>query len=219
LASKGDDSFYRVSLYLWRYSTSNHYFNPLDELKHASKEYDRKLAESQYEMISTINISSKKYTHVPNVTITPTTIQIKPLKFCQTNRVIREVDQFGPSTNFALVDLREENGRDLQAYDFKGLRTLLMKYLDKNGGFEIGKNRWYKYLHHSQSQLREKQFWFYHEENGFKTLEQAYKWMGNYETIVIPQAKFLLVDDVKTEDSKFNFTDGCGTISPSLCNE
>ena len=50
-------------------------------------------------------------------------------------------------------------------------------------GFDLGSTRrTYRYLHHSQSQLKDKQFWFYHydEQTNF-SFEEAYAWMGDFQ--------------------------------------
>ncbi len=50
-------------------------------------------------------------------------------------------------------------------------------------GFDLGiKGRTYRYLHHSQSQLKDKQFWFYHhnDETNF-SFEDAFAWMGDFQ--------------------------------------
>jgi RNA-dependent RNA polymerase len=105
------------------------------------------------------------------------------LKLCRTNRVLRATEQFGkPVEHFILVDVRDENGKPIQSYHFGHLRQQLLDYLTK--GFTLmGDDRQYKYLHHSQSQLRQRQFWFYHYEENSKNLSftDAYKWMGNFD--------------------------------------
>jgi RNA-dependent RNA polymerase len=44
-------------------------------------------------------------------------------------------------------------------------------------------DREYQYLHHSQSQLRERQFWFYHHDRKLPNLSfsDAYLWMGKFD--------------------------------------
>jgi RNA-dependent RNA polymerase len=47
----------------------------------------------------------------------------------------------------------------------------------------MGDGRKYEYLHHSQSQLRARQFWFYHHDKEQPNLSstEAYRWMGNFD--------------------------------------
>jgi RNA-dependent RNA polymerase len=50
-------------------------------------------------------------------------------------------------------------------------------------GFDLGmKGRTYRYLHHSQSQLKDKQFWFYyHDDERNFSFEDAFAWMGDFQ--------------------------------------
>lgn len=50
-------------------------------------------------------------------------------------------------------------------------------------GFDLGKKgRTYRYLHHSQSQLKDKQFWFYYHDNQVNfSFDDAFKWMGDFQ--------------------------------------
>lgn len=50
-------------------------------------------------------------------------------------------------------------------------------------GFDLGiKGRTYRYLHHSQSQLKDKQFWFYHHNSQTNfSFEEAFAWMGDFQ--------------------------------------
>ncbi len=59
----------------------------------------------------------RHYAYVPSVTLTPTTICVKPFKLVKTNRVLREA-KFGGNLMFALVDVKDENGTtDLFPHD------------------------------------------------------------------------------------------------------
>ena len=50
-------------------------------------------------------------------------------------------------------------------------------------GFDLGrKGRTYRYLHHSQSQLKDKQFWFYYHDGQTNfSFEDAFDWMGDFQ--------------------------------------
>lgn len=85
------------------------------------------------------------------------------------------------------MEIREEDGGVLYPTDFRQIRWKLKQLLVD--GFSIVQNRIYKYLHHSQSQLKEKQFWFYHHlsTNNFNetinlSFDDAYLWMGNFDS-------------------------------------
>ena len=126
------------------------------------------------------NQSTLSTAYIPSVVLTPTTIKIRPLKLCKLNRVLRE-KRFGGVLNFALVELRDEAQRLLFPTVFRALKAQILHYLTK--GFYLTARRQYKYLHHSQSQVKCKQFWFYYhdKENGYLSHEDAYIWMGNFD--------------------------------------
>jgi hypothetical protein len=188
-----DELFYRVCVYLSRIFSLKPFVNICDELDHAINESKRKRSDSAYGLISKIEIQEGNEAYIPSVTLTPTTIRIKPLKLCRTNRVLRAQEQFGKALySFVLVDISDENGRDLQSFHFRDLRSLLLEYLTE--GFKMmDDDREYRYLHHSQSQLRERQFWFYHHTAYDKgpskrnhSFEKAYEWMGTFDEIKNP---------------------------------
>jgi hypothetical protein len=178
-----DELFYRVCVYLSRIFSLKPFLNINQELEHAIDESKRKRDQSAYGLVRKLDFQGDNEVYVPSVTITPTTIRVKPLKLCRTNRVLRATKEFGkPVEHFVLVDVRDENGRDIQSYHFRHLRLRLLDYLKK--GFTLmDDNRQYQYLHHSQSQLRERQFWFYHHEpNGINlSFSEAYAWMGKFD--------------------------------------
>jgi hypothetical protein len=183
-----DELFYRVCVYLSRILALKPFININEELNHAVTESKRKRSESAYGLVSKIESDDENEAYIPSVTLTPTTIRIKPLKLCRTNRVLRATEQFGTALyHFVLVDIRDENNRPLASFHFHDLRSLLLDYL-KVGFTLMGNDREYQYLHHSQSQLRARQFWFYHhDENSLnKSFPDAYKWMGNFESELNP---------------------------------
>ncbi len=178
-----DELFYRVCVYLSRIFSLKPFLDINEELQHAITESKRKRDHAAYGLIRKIDVQADNEAYIPSVTLTPTTIRIKPLKLCRTNRVLRATEQFGKALeHFILVDVRDENSRDLQSFHFRDLRELLLNYLKK--GFTLmDDDREYKYLHHSQSQLRERQFWFYHHNRDDSNLSfsEAYLWMGNFD--------------------------------------
>jgi hypothetical protein len=114
------------------------------------------------------------FAYVPSIRITPTTIQIQPLKLVKLHRVIRERN-FNDPMSFALVEIRDEANRALYARDFRSLRAKFHKILTK--GIRINRST-YQYLHHSMSQVKEKQFWFL--DNRY-SLDDVLSWMGNFD--------------------------------------
>jgi hypothetical protein len=177
-----DDLFYRVCVYLWRLFTLEPFVNLSNKLHDAVTESKRKRDDAAFGLINSLKSQNNTETYVPSVTLTPTTIRIKPLKLCRTNRVLRATSEFGEALDhFVLVEIRDENGQPLQSFHFQDLRDHFLDYL-KKGFTLIDNNRYYCYLHHSQSQLRARQFWFYHHEPGVNlSFEEAYKWMGDFD--------------------------------------
>ena len=178
-----DELFYRVCVYLSRICSLRPFLDLNHELQHAIAESKRKRDQSAYGLVRKLDFDGDNEVYVPSVTLTPTTIRVKPLKLCRTNRVLRATQQFGSAIeHFVLVDLCDENGRALQSFHFRDLRSVLLKYLQK--GFTLmNDGREYRYLHHSQSQLRARQFWFYHHEldgSNF-SFDAAYSWMGQFD--------------------------------------
>lgn len=96
----------------------------------------------------------------------------------------------------SLVEIRDEDGGVLYPLDFRQIRWKLKQLL--TDGLTIVPNRIYRYLHHSQSQLKQKQFWFYHhqlssndaKDCGNLSFDEAYRWMGDFdgERVVAKQA-------------------------------
>ena len=190
---KADEWFYLTCVYLSRIFSRKPFADVNTELIQAIAALKQKEDNCSYNLTSSLESDDQNWVYVPSVTITPTTIRVKPLKYCRTNRVLRAKRLGGekrllfgkPIDSFLLVDIRDESGRPLPSYHFHGLRTQLLDYLE--GGVALmGHNRVFKYLHHSQSQLRERQFWFYHHQDVPNTVarnlsfDEAYTWMGDF---------------------------------------
>lgn len=178
--SKNDDRFYHLCLYLHRRALE-YFFLDLDkEILTGIEEYMNKYKHLKQNKPkeSESSIQSPSTAYIPSVVITPTTIKIRPLKLCKLNRVLRE-EKFGGIQNFALIELRDEAQCLLFATEFRSLKEQILRYLTE--GIDITSHRQYKYLHHSQSQVKCKQFWFYHHDGTNLTHEAAYIWMGNFD--------------------------------------
>ncbi|CAF3626328.1 unnamed protein product [Adineta steineri] len=236
LAGDDDDKFYRLCLYLFRRSTEYHFLNLHNELKEADSEYTIQLDQCNVLKVKMAKILSPpriNFAYVPSIRVTPTTIQIQPLKLVKLHRVIRE-QSFNDPMSFALVEIRDEANRPLYARDFRSLRDKFKQIL--TDGIQINKSV-YCYLHHSMSQVKEKQFWFL--DNRY-SLENILSWMGNFDnerivakhaarmaqcftstepSIRIPAELVKYIPDVKTNDKQYCFTDGVGTISKALCQK
>ena len=177
-----DDRFYWLCLYLHR-RLSEYIFLDLDqEIRIGIDEYDSKYKrfKEKHLAMQPFNKTSKGTAYIPSIILTPTVIFIRPLKLCRLNRVLRE-KRFGGCLNFALVELRDEAQRLLFPTAYRSLQAQIKTYLTE--GFPITLGRQFKYLHHSQSQVKSKQFWFYHhdQENNHLSHSDAYVWMGNFD--------------------------------------
>ncbi|CAF3194281.1 unnamed protein product [Rotaria sp. Silwood2] len=223
-----DDFIYYIFERLRRLTISleNYFLKILHELPTIRKNYyDLYLDSTFYEM----DMAWKNYVRIPWFCFTPTRLIIKPFKFMRSNRVFRYISNV--SQSMAFVEFRDDTG---SAYLSKELVSFLKHYLEN--GFWFG-GRHYIYLHHAQSQVRQKQFYFYCEQEGKMTREALENWMGNFEherlpakntarrtqpfsstdaTISIDKNIVDSIPDLKTIDGKYNFTDGVGQISSEL---
>jgi RNA-dependent RNA polymerase len=111
---------------------------------------------------------------VPSVRVTPTTIQVQPLRLVKLHRVLREKN-FNDPLCYALVEIRDEANKPLYGQDFQSLKKRFQSIL--TDGIKIGQQS-YRYLHHSMSQVKERQFWFI---DSTYPLENVLAWMGNFD--------------------------------------
>lgn len=170
--------FYRICVYLIRILQSRPFLNMTETLDKFVREFDRKKKASSYGIDDILCTDDLDWQYIPSVTITPTVLRVNPLKLCRTNRVLRDPFFGSALYNFALVDIREENGQQLLACNFEDLQCFLLDYL--KCGFYLGNQRCqYCYLHHTQSQLRQKQFWFYYNDKR-KDEKTIYDHLGDF---------------------------------------
>ncbi|CAF0817509.1 unnamed protein product [Rotaria sordida] len=207
-------------------SSENYFLQLLHELPTIRNNYyDSYLQSTFYQM----DMVWTKYVRIPWFCFTPTRLIIKPFKFMRSNRVFRYISNVTQSMGF--VEFRDDTG---SASLSKELVPFLQHYLQNGFWFA---DRHYIYLHHAQSQIRQKQFYFYCEHEGNMTREALEAWMGNFDreklpakntarrtqpfssteaTIEIDKKLVGLIPDLKTTDGKYNFTDGVGQISSEL---
>lgn len=175
-----NDRFYRLSIYLYRRS-SEYIFLDLEReigLRIDELQEKRERFKSGRVKMARFDEATTSTAYIPSVVLTPTTISVRPLKLCKLNRVLRE-ERFGGRYNFALVELRDEAQRLLFASQYRSLKDQIKSYL--TDGFHFTPDRPYRYLHHSQSQVKSKQFWFYYAQPGYLSHADAYVWMGNFD--------------------------------------
>lgn len=104
---------------------------------------------------------------------------------------------FNDPMSLALIEIRDEGNKALYARDFRSLRSKFKKIL--TDGIEVYQ-RTYRYLHHSMSQVKEKQFWFLDSRY---QLEDVLAWMGDFnnETVVAKHAARIAQCFTSTEPS------------------
>ncbi len=171
------DFFYYIFERLRRLALSSekYFLNVMNELPNIiTHYYEFYLNSTYYEM----DRAWTNYVRIPWFCITPTRLVVKPFKFMQSNRVFRFFSNV--SECMAFVEFRDDTGT---AYLSAELTLFLQHYLEN--GFQFG-GRQYKYLHHAQSQVRNKQFYFYCEEEGGMTREELEAWMGNFDDERLP---------------------------------
>jgi hypothetical protein len=171
------DRFYYVLERLRRLgvSSQNYFLDLWKELPGILNHYDEFYLDSAfYKMDKTWS----NYVRIPWFCFTPTRCIIKPFKFMRSNRVFRFIPNV--SQSMAFVEFRDDTG---SAFLSEELVPFLQHYLEN--GFRFG-GRDYIYLHHAQSQIRNKQFYFYCEEEGGMSLKELEAWMGNFDDERLP---------------------------------
>ena len=156
-------------------STETHFVNLITQVSPLILHYNTVYLKSIY---YDADQSWTNYVRIPWFCLTPTRLIVKPFKFMQSNRVFRYVPNIRRS--MAFVEFRDDTE---SAFLSTELSPLLDHYLRQ--GIHFG-GRHYVYLHHAQSQIRQKQFYFYCEEEGGMTREAIEAWMGNFDAERIP---------------------------------
>ncbi|CAF0897911.1 unnamed protein product [Rotaria sordida] len=177
--------------------------------------------------------TTPNYCYVPRVIVTPTQILPQPMRPMKENRVLRG-GRFGSSFAFCRVLLRDEDLVTMSAETVEQCRERILDLIKQD--LTIAQTD-YEYLHCSNSQLRDRSFWFYKPNNG-NTAETIRQWMGNFrheysvssyvtrmalcftgsiKTFTIQKlTEIEEIPDIKTIDGRYVFTDGIGKISESM---
>ncbi|CAF1280075.1 unnamed protein product, partial [Didymodactylos carnosus] len=176
-----DELFYHVCERLVRQASRYYFLDLSNELRSTLDHYE------SFYLNSLFRQSAQSWQMIPYVIVTPTGIKVKPFQISKSNRVFRAKDKFGDIKNFALVEFRDDNGCQLQSRDYCSLKELFRNYISESGRFRIG-NRLYRYYHHAQSQLRERQVYFYYENllEDCLPMETGYLWLGDFSSIRVP---------------------------------
>lgn len=177
--------------------------------------------------------TTPNYCYVPRVIVTPTQILPQPMRPMKENRVLRG-GRFGSSFAFCRVLLRDEDLVTMSAETVEQCRERILDLIKQD--LNIAQTD-YEYLHCSNSQLRDRSFWFYKPNNG-NTAETIRNWMGDFrheysvssyvtrmalcftgsiKTFTIQKSTEIEeIPDIKTSDGRHVFTDGIGKISESM---
>ena len=177
--------------------------------------------------------TTPNYCYVPRVIVTPTQILPQPMRPMKENRVLRG-GRFGSSFAFCRVLLRDEDLVTMSAETVEQCRERILDLIHQD--LTIAQTD-YEYLHCSNSQLRDRSFWFYKPNNG-NTAETIRNWMGDFryeysvssyvtrmalcftgsiKTFTIQKSTEIeQIPDIKTADGRYVFTDGIGKISEPM---
>ncbi|RIA96799.1 RNA dependent RNA polymerase-domain-containing protein [Glomus cerebriforme] len=175
--------------------------------------------------------NNSRCTWINHATITPTKIYFDDPSYEPSNRILRSYEE--KSDHFLRVTFKEENfdrlfvNKDNDSDIIKRIAAIM-----KNGFYLAG--RYYEFLAFSSSQLREQSCWFVASDGDFNANNIRAKMgilshikapalyaarMGQCFTSTMGTLK-LNPDQIKYIEeirrNGFDFSDGCGTISPSL---
>lgn len=120
----------------------------------------------------------KNWEYVPRIYLTPYGIYPLSIKPMKGNRIIREKKRFGSSENFCRVIIRDIDLGTPQT-DFMSINEQWIKDLiTERTSISIG-NLSFQFLLCSNSQLRDKSFWFYAPYKDWNA-ERIRRWMGDF---------------------------------------
>ena len=153
------------------------------------------------------------------------------------NRVLRQYQDIADS--FLRVTFTDEHWERMPVGSADRPLTEVLERVREllDEGFWLG-NRHFQFLAMSASQLREHSCWFFAERGGL-TASHIRSWMGDFRQIhnvakyaarmgqcfsstttspllVLGQHEFKTVDDIKTRDKMYTFSEGAGCISTSV---
>ncbi|CAM4866237.1 unnamed protein product [Rotaria socialis] len=178
-----------------------------------------------------------KWVYVPRIFLTPYGIYPLPVKPMRGNRILREEELFGPGRNFCRVIIRDVDLGQPQADFMKINQQWVQDMIMANKNIQVG-DQTFEFLLCSNSQLRDRSFWFHSEYEGRRATDIR-EWMGDFSrekcigtriarmalslTGTTPTLK-LLPNQIEKIDDKLDaqsriFTDGAGKISPMALKE
>jgi hypothetical protein len=121
-----------------------------------------------------------KWEYVPRIYLTPYGIYPLPIKPMRGNRILRKRQLFGPSENFCRVIIRDVDlGQPQQ--DFMRINERWIKNLIIGNDHIIVGNQQFNFLLCSNSQLRDRSFWFHASYHG-RGAKHIRQWMGDFSS-------------------------------------
>ncbi|CAF1214667.1 unnamed protein product [Rotaria sordida] len=183
------------------------------------------------------NIILDKWEYVPRIYLTPYGTYPLPVKPMRGNRILREQNLFGSGKHFCRVIIRDIDLGQPQI-DFIQINEKWINDLILGKTNIIVGDQTFEFLLCSNSQLRDRSFWFYAPYNG-RRAKHIRQWMGDFSsekcigrriarmalsltgttaTIKLLPHQIQKIDD-KLDDHDRIFTDGIGKISPMALKE
>jgi len=120
----------------------------------------------------------EKWEYVPRIYLTPCGVYPLPVKPMRGNRILRERVRFGPAEHFCRVIIRDIDMGQPQQDFMKINETWIKNLLTENDYIAIGDRAFY-FLLCSNSQLRDRSFWFHASYNN-RGAEDIRRWMGDF---------------------------------------
>lgn len=121
-----------------------------------------------------------KWEYVPRIYLTPYGVFPLAIKPMRGNRILREKQFFGPSENFCRVLIRDVDlglpQNDFMRINERWIKTLIIG----NDNIKVG-DRQFHFLLCSNSQLRDRSFWFYSSYQNLQA-EHIRQWMGDFSS-------------------------------------
>ena len=219
--------FYHAVRDLWKTCKENRFLDIYIALLNNTRIYSDVAARWLFDC------TTPNYCYVPRVVVTPSRILPQPMRPMKENRVLRG-GRFGSSFAFCRVLLRDEDLITMSAETVEQCRDKILDLIKQD--LTIAQTD-YEYLHCSNSQLRDRSFWFYKPNNG-NTAETIRSWMGDFryeysvssyvtrmalcftgsiKTFTVEKLTELEeIPDITSIDGRYVFTDGIGKISESM---
>ncbi|CAF3918308.1 unnamed protein product, partial [Rotaria sp. Silwood1] len=178
-----------------------------------------------------------QWIYVPRIYLTPYCIYPQPIKPTRGNRILRQKEQFGPYEHFCRVMIRDVDLGTARAAFIKTNEEWIKNLIIAEDPIYVG-NRHFWFLLCSNSQLKDRSFWFHAPYLG-RTAVHIRRWMGDFSretcigtciarmaltltgttpSITLTHDQMECIDD-KKDDQERAFTDGAGKISPKALKQ